>query len=349
MKMFNPTTMWFSKSVQKLENEQAEQEQIPQLTEEDILKTIDIAPSTESTNKENTSEMGKELDENNLILNKINVVVDAVKSALGLTDEVVTEETAEIGEDAQEEKPASEETEVVEGQEQDDEQPKNDSEENEPSEEETVEAGEEEKPEEQEEGQEEPAEEGQPAEEVEEQQEEQPEDEQEQEELEGEQEDVVESTEVAEIKVETDEIEEDEKGKLLQEIENLKAEKQEQEIKLQKMALSKEVEKDFGGVPGKLEDKVEMVFEIKNSALSDETKETILASLKQLSISNLKDCTEIGHDQEVIVDENAEKKAKIEQAMKEHGLTENQAFLYVNGERSLAEAKKFSNKVRNRK
>ena len=107
MKMFNPTTMWFSKSVQKLENEQAEQEQIPQLTEEDILKTIDIAPSTESTNKENTSEMGKELDENNLILNKINVVVDAVKSALGLTDEVVTEETAEVGEDAQEEKPAS--------------------------------------------------------------------------------------------------------------------------------------------------------------------------------------------------------------------------------------------------
>lgn len=356
--MFNPTMMWFSKNVQKLENEQNEQEQIPELAVDDVLGTIDVAPSIESTNKENTLEMAKNLEENNLILDKINTVVDAVKSALGLTDEVVTEQIAEVGEDApEEEQPASEETEVVEGQEQDGEQPKNESEENEPSEDETAEAGEEveEKPEEQEEqpaeeGQEEPAgEEENPAEEieVEEQQEEQEQPEEEQ--PEGE-ENVADSIEVAEIDIQDkSEDEDDEKGKLLQEIENLKAEKAEKELQLQKMALSKEVEKDFSGVPGKLEDKVEMVFEIKNSSLSDETKETILASLKQLSIKNLKDCEEIGHDQEVEVDENAEKKAKVEQAMKEHGLTENQAFLYVNGDRTLEDAKRLSNKIRNKK
>ena len=129
----------------------------------------------------------------------------------------------------------------------------------------------------------------------------------------------------------------------------LKTEKAEKELELQKMALSKEVEKDFGGVPGKLEDKVDMIFEIKNSALSEDTKKVIFNSLKQLSIKNLKDCEEIGHDNEVEIDENAEKNAKVEQAMKEHGLTENQAFLYVNGDRTLADAKKFSSKVRDRK
>lgn len=35
--------------------------------------------------------------------------------------------------------------------------------------------------------------------------------------------------------------------------------------------------------------------------------------------------------------------------MTEHGLTANQAFLFVNGDRSLAEAKKLSDKVRNKK
>ena len=78
------------------------------------------------------------------------------------------------------------------------------------------------------------------------------------------------------------------------------------------MALSKEVEKDFGGVPGKLEDKVDMIFEIKNSALSEDTKKVIFNSLKQLSVKNLKDCEEIGHDNEVEIDENAEKNAKVE-------------------------------------
>lgn len=348
MKMFNPTTMWFSKSMQKLEDEQ-EQEQLKELTTDDVLKTIDIAPSIASTNKENTLKM--EQEKNDLILDKINTVVDAVKSALGIKDEVVTEETAEVNEDVQEES-VSEETEV-ESQEQD-EQPSNESEENEPSDDETVET---EQAEEEiaEDGQEEPVEEKPEEEVVEEQQaeeveetEEQP-DEQEQV-AEGE-ENSVEVTEVNEIQVpETvDEVQESEKDQLLQEIENLKAEKAEKELELQKMALSKEVEKDYGGVPGKLEDKVDMIFEIKNSALSEDTKKVIFNSLKQLSVKNLKDCEEIGHDNEVEIDENAEKNAKVEQAMKEHGLTENQAFLYVNGDRTLADAKKFSSKVRNRK
>lgn len=348
MKMFNPTTMWFSKSMQKLEDEQ-EQEQLKELTTDDVLKTIDIAPSIASTNKENTLKM--EQEKNDLILDKINTVVDAVKSALGIKDEIATEETAEVNEDVQEES-VSEETEV-ESQEQD-EQPSNESEENEPSDDETVET---EQAEEEiaEDGQEEPVEEKPEEEVVEEQQaeeveetEEQP-DEQEQV-AEGE-ENSVEVTEVNEIQVpETvDEVQESEKDQLLQEIENLKAEKAEKELELQKMALSKEVEKDYGGVPGKLEDKVDMIFEIKNSALSEDTKKVIFNSLKQLSVKNLKDCEEIGHDNEVEIDENAEKNAKVEQAMKEHGLTENQAFLYVNGDRTLADAKKFSSKVRNRK
>ena len=336
MKMFNPTTMWFSKSMQKLEDEQ-EQEQLKELTTDDVLKTIDIAPSIASTNKENTLKM--EQEKNDLILDKINTVVDAVKSALGIKDEVVTEETAEVNEDVQEES-VSEETEV-ESQEQD-EQPSNESEENEPSDDETVET---EQAEEEiaEDGQEEPVEEKpeevveeeQPAEEVEETEEEQPE---EQEQVEEGEENSVEVTEVNEIQVPetTDEVQESEKDQLLQEIENLKAEKAEKELELQKMALSKEVEKDFGGVPG-------------NSALSEDTKKVIFNSLKQLSVKNLKDCEEIGHDNEVEIDENAEKNAKVEQAMKEHGLTENQAFLYVNGDRTLADAKKFSSKVRNRK
>ena len=352
MKMFNPTMMWFSKNVQKLENEQNEQEQIPTLEVDDVLGNIDVAPSIESTNKENTLEMAKNLEENNLILDKINTVVDAVKSALGLTDEAVTEESAEVGEDAQEEeKPESEETEVVEGQEQDDEQPKNETEENEPSEEETADAGEEVEEEKPEEGQEEPADEEQPAEEIEAEEQEEEQEQQEEEKPEGEEvADIADAVDVAEIEIQDKaENEDDEKGKLLQEIENLKAEKAEKELQLQKMALSKEVEKDFSGVPGKLEDKVDMVFEIKNSTLSDETKEIILASLKQLSVKNLQDCEEIGHDQEVEVDENAEKKAKVEQAIKEHGLTENQAFLYVNGDRTLEDAKRLSNKIRNKK
>lgn len=136
---------------------------------------------------------------------------------------------------------------------------------------------------------------------------------------------------------------------LLKKIEILEAEKAQKEIELQKMSLEKEVERDYAGVAGKIEDKVDTIFEIKNSSLSENTKTFILNSLKSLSVQNLADCEEIGHDQEIEVDEVSDKKTKLEKAIKEYGLTENQAFLYVNGDRTLAEAKKFSNKVRNRK
>lgn len=136
---------------------------------------------------------------------------------------------------------------------------------------------------------------------------------------------------------------------LLKKIEILEAEKAQKEIELQKMSLEKEVERDYAGVAGKIEDKVDTIFEIKNSSLSENTKTFILNSLKSLSVQNLADCEEIGHDQEIEVDEVSDKKTKLEKAIKEYGLTENQAFLYVNGDRTLAEAKKFSNKVCNRK
>lgn len=41
------------------------------------------------------------------------------------------------------------------------------------------------------------------------------------------------------------------------------------------MNLAKEIEQDFSGVPGKVEDKVNIVYEIRQSALSDETKQFI--------------------------------------------------------------------------
>lgn len=132
---------------------------------------------------------------------------------------------------------------------------------------------------------------------------------------------------------------------LLKEIEQLKQEKAEQEIAMQKMNLAKEVEQKFAGVSGKTEDKVEMIYELQNSALSENTKSFILNSLELLSNQNLKDCQEIGHSQEVEVDEVTKRKNEVEKAMQEHGLTENQAILFVNGDRTLAEAKKVSARV----
>ena len=142
---------------------------------------------------------------------------------------------------------------------------------------------------------------------------------------------------------------EDKTSALLQEIENLKAEKLAKEIQLEKMEFSKEVAKDYEGVPGKLEDKTEKIFEIKNSALSEDTKAFILQSLKSLSLQNLADCQEIGHDLETETDEKAENQAQIKNLMEKENLTENQAFLVVNGFRSLAEAKKASARVQKRK
>lgn len=140
-----------------------------------------------------------------------------------------------------------------------------------------------------------------------------------------------------------------EKEKLLKEIENLKAQKAEKELELAKMTLSKEVEKEYAGVPGKIEDKVDMIYEIQNSSLSENSKEFILSSLKSLSKQNISECEPIGIENEVDVDENKEREDKIMKAVKEHNLTYNQAFLYVNGDKTLAEAKKTSFKIQNKK
>lgn len=136
---------------------------------------------------------------------------------------------------------------------------------------------------------------------------------------------------------------------LLKEIENLKAEKAENEIKIAKMELSKSVEVDFAGVPGNIEEKTNMIYEIQNSVLSSETKDFILNSLKSLSVQNLNDCQEVGHSNEVEEDLKAKENKAIKEAMTEHGLTENQAFLYVRGDRTLNEAKKASNRVKSKK
>lgn len=333
MKIFNPTMMWFS--TKNTEKSEEQQEEVMELTKEDVLKTIDIAPVANVSNKENTQTM----KETNVIADKLDFIYNTIKSALGVTNEVEVEESTNSELDAPAEENVSEETEV-ESQEQD-EQPKNESEENEPSEKETVETEE----------QEEVVEEEQPAEEVQEGQEE-PEETVEEETVEevAEEDSIAVENNASEIEVpEIKDVEEDKTSALLQEIENLKAEKQAKEIELEKMSLAKEVEKDFYGVPGKVEDKVNTIFEIKNSALSEDTKSFILTSLKSLSVQNLSDCEEIGHDQEVIVDEKTEMETKIKNAIKEHGLTENQAFLFVNGDRTLAEAKKASAKVRARR
>lgn len=362
---FNPKMLFFStKSVQKLENEQTENEDLLSLSKEDVLKTLNIAPKVDNKKAEIQQEITKQManEEKNPIFDRIDSIVNVIKSAI-LSDNVESQEITDevvVNEDAQEEV-VSEETEVVEevGDEQKpaEEQPNNEVEENEPSETETVET--EEKPEG--EGQEEPQEqEEKPAEEqpqVEETvEEETPSEEQqeEQEEKPAEDEQSVEVTNSIPVPAVTDvvdkKVDDIEKSDLLKKIDELKSENEKKDLELKKMALAKEVEKDFAGVPGKIEDKVDLVFEIKNATLSDKTKDFILNSLKSLSIQNISDCNEIGHDQEVEVDEDADQKNKIEKAMKEHNLTETQALLFVRGERSLAEAKKVSDKVhRNRK
>ena len=336
---FNPKMLFFStKSVQKLENEQTENEDLLSLSKEDVLKTLNIAPKVDSKKAEIQQEITKQManEEKNPIFDKIDSIVNVIKSAI-LSDNVESQEVTNeviVNEDAQEET-VSEETEVVEegGNEQKpaEEQPNNEVEENEPSETETVETEQEEKPEG--EGQEEP---------------------QEQEEKPAEDEQSVEVTNSVPVPAVTNvvdkKVDDIEKSDLLKKIDELKSENEKKDLELKKMALAKEVEKDFAGVPGKIEDKVDLVFEIKNATLSDKTKDFILNSLKSLSIQNISDCNEIGHDQEVEVDENADQKNKIEKAIKEHNLTESQALLFVRGERSLAEAKKISDKVRkNRK
>lgn len=273
----------------------------------------------------------------------------------GMSEEIKQEKV--LVEDAPKVEEVSEETEVV-PQEQV-EQPKNEGEENEPSEPETVETP-----------QEEVVEEQPQAEQEEPKQEEMTTDD---ETIEDKPQEEVTKVEDAPVEIEPVELEQptDEKtieapvnevsvaiktmdvsereAELLKEVEMLKAEKAEKEIQMKKMELSKEVEQDFAGVPGKVEDKVEMVYEIKNSELSSQAKDFILNSLKSLSVQNLNDCKEIGHDQKVEIDEKAERENKVKKAMEEYNLTENQAFLYVNGDRTLKQAQEASMRVQRKR
>lgn len=338
MKLIN-TKMWFS---HKLEQDK-EEEQIVELTQEDVLKTIDFKVPSKNI-KENTQPM-------NELSNQIDTIVTAIKNAIGISNEVEekpevqeietveeeqTEEKLEVQETEEKTDDAqtvSEETEDV--QDEQTEQPRNEDEGNEPPETETVETEEKQEEETIEETVEETVEEV-----VEEGQEEH------QEEA-GEELNALENS--LEVKEEKEDSIVDKTSALLQEIETLKAEKQAKELQLEKMEFSKEVAKDYEGVPGKLEDKTEKIFEIKNSALSEDTKAFILQSLKSLSLQNVKDCQEIGHDLEVETDEKAENEVQIKNLMEKENLTENQAFLVVNGFRSLAEAKKASARVQKRK
>lgn len=109
-------------------------------------------------------------------------------------------------------------------------------------------------------------------------------------------------------------------------------------VALVKAELAKEVENKFKGVPGKLEDKVELIYELKNSTLSNDSKEMIFKSLENLSTQNLKDCEEIGHSEEIIVDEN-DKMSKAKALAQKEGISEGKAILVLDGTKTLKQVK----------
>ena len=109
-------------------------------------------------------------------------------------------------------------------------------------------------------------------------------------------------------------------------------------IALAKAELAKEVGNKFKGVPGKLEDKVELVYELKNSTLSDSSKEMIFKSLENLSAQNLESCEELGHSEEVIVDES-DKMSQAKALAQKEGISEGQAILVLDGTKTLKQVK----------
>lgn len=135
--------------------------------------------------------------------------------------------------------------------------------------------------------------------------------------------------------------------KLQEQIKQLQEENRAKEIALEKSSLAKEVENDYAGVSGSLEEKTELIYELKHSELSENTKSFIFTALKSLSKSNLQCCEEIGISNSEQPKEDT-LNDKVQKAMKEHSLTEGQALLYVRGERTLKKAKETSKKV-NRK
>lgn len=132
-------------------------------------------------------------------------------------------------------------------------------------------------------------------------------------------------------------------AKVKDELNKIKEADAQKAIALAKAELAKEVGNKFRGVPGKLEDKVELVYELKNSALSDSSKEMIFKSLENLSAQNLEACQELGHSEEVIVDELDELgKAKL--LSEKEGISEGQALLVLSNKRTLAQAKAVKRK-----
>ena len=141
----------------------------------------------------------------------------------------------------------------------------------------------------------------------------------------------------------------DELERVKQELAQMKAKEAEQALKLEKAEIEREVMQDYSGIPLSTNETVDFLYEIKNSTLQDSAKDFILNSLKQLSVSNLKDCQEVGH--QLTVEDKSEKellKEKVQQAQNEHDLTEGQALLFVTGARTLKQAKEVSNKTRRR-
>ena len=132
-------------------------------------------------------------------------------------------------------------------------------------------------------------------------------------------------------------------AKVKDELNKIKEADAQKAIALAKAELAKEVGNKFRGVPGKLEDKVELVYELKNSVLSDSSKEMIFKSLENLSAQNLEACQELGHSEEVIVDELDELgKAKL--LSEKEGISEGQALLVLSNKRTLAQAKAVKRK-----
>lgn len=127
-------------------------------------------------------------------------------------------------------------------------------------------------------------------------------------------------------------------AKVKDELNKIKEADAQKAIALAKAELAKEVGNKFRGVPGKLEDKVELVYELKNSALSDSSKEMIFKSLENLSAQNLEACQELGHSEEVIVDELTELEKAKAMSLKE-GISEGKALLVLSNKMTLEQAK----------
>jgi len=127
-------------------------------------------------------------------------------------------------------------------------------------------------------------------------------------------------------------------AKVKDELNKIKEADAQKAIALAKAELAKEVGNKFRGVPGKLEDKVELVYELRNSALSDSSKEMIFKSLENLSAQNLEACEEIGHSEEVLVDES-DKMSQAKALAQKEGISEGQALLVLDGTKTLKQVK----------